>query len=123
MSPPLPPPHKMQPALKVELRGRYDSLRDDVRRLNERSQLHVQSNEHQMGTMTRLHLVTNVLRYVYLVLLFALLVLYAYERVPEHLEDRDWSALAGFVVLGSLFVALPYYLMDVMLGVRRYLGD
>ena len=110
----------MDPELEVELRGRYDSMRDDVRRLKEKSRLHMQSNKQRTGTMTRLHVVTNVLRYIYLLLLFALLALYAYERVPEHLEDRDWGALTCFVVLGTLFVALPYYLTGTMLGARRY---
>lgn len=112
----------MEPSLRHELEGRGRSTLEDVRRLHERAQVNEQSNDHHMGTMSKLHTVTNVLKYVYLVLLLALLVLYAYERIPEHVEDRDWGSVAGFVAMGSFFVALPYYLMDAMLGARRAMG-
>lgn len=111
---------KAEDLLATELGGRVAGLKREVRQLDDRSQLNRGLNGMRVGKMRTLQAVNNVLRYVYLIVLAVLLVLFARERWPEYYEDRDWSGVLTFVATGSFLLLAPYYLLDAIVYVHGW---
>jgi hypothetical protein len=111
---------KAEDLLATELSGRVAGLKREVRQLNDRSRVNRGLNSMRTGKMRTLQMVNNVLRYVYLVVLAVLLVLFARERWPEYYEDRDWSGMLTFVATGTFLLLAPYYLLDAIVYVHGW---
>lgn len=111
---------KAEDLLATELDGRVAGLKREVRQLDDRSQVNRGLNSMRMGKMRTLQVVNNVLRYVYLIVLAVLLVLFARERWPEYYEDRDWSGVLTFVATGTFLLLAPYYLLDAIVYVHGW---
>lgn len=111
---------KAEDLLATELSGRVAGLKREVRQLDDRSRVNRGLNSMRTGKMRTLQVVNNVLRYVYLIVLAVLLVLFARERWPEYYEDRDWSGMLTFVATGTFLLLAPYYLLDAIVYVHGW---
>ena len=108
--------------LNTELHGRVAGLADEVRQLDDRSKVNNGLSSMRIGNMRSLQIVNTVLRYIYLIVLAVLLVLFARERWAEYYEDRDWAGVLTFVVTGTFLLLAPYYLLDAIVYVYGWLS-
>ena len=108
--------------LDTEFDGREDSLLTEIGHLNDRSDVNLGLNGMNMKKMRTLQIVSNAIRFTYILLLFVMLVLFAYERWPEYYEDKDWWGALTFILTGTFLVIIPYYILDIIMYVYKLFG-
>ncbi len=98
--------------IQREYDGRKSSLENEIELLKDRSNVRKQSNILHQSKLINTQIATNVLKYVYLLLLISYMVIYMKEKWIHIYTQSDWYMLMQFIIVGSLMLLLPYYLLD-----------